>query len=64
MECYNQGDKELMDWFCPNCNSKNEIPLKCRDCDIWLCSACWMKHDVEMMKKNGLLICNCGEDHS
>lgn len=52
-----------MTWKCPNCNSVDEIPLRCRECEIWMCSACWMKHDVEEMKKRGLLQCPCGEEH-
>lgn len=46
----------IPDWFCTNCNSKNEIPLYCKECKIQICSACWLSHDVEMMKQKGLLV--------
>jgi len=48
---------EVPDWNCPNCDRKEEIPLFCKECDIWLCSACWLEHDVKMMKEQGLLKC-------
>jgi hypothetical protein len=48
---------------CPNCGSKDELPLKCRECDIWLCTHCWLSHDVKMMKQLGLLECPCGKSH-
>ena len=37
---------------CGNCNKEGGIPLICNGCNIWICSLCWMSHDVEMMKKN------------
>jgi len=48
---------------CSRCRNDLDLPLLCRECNIWLCSKCWLPHDVEMMKRKGLLLCSCGEDH-
>ena len=58
---YNKDN--VAEWVCPNCRSKDGLPLFCKECNIHTCSECWLAHDVEMMRKSGLLKCPCGEDH-
>ncbi len=51
------------DGNCSRCKEELDFPLYCKECKVWLCSNCWLPHDVEMMKKQGLLMCPCGEEH-
>jgi len=42
---------------CPSCNSVDELPLLCTKCtpNRWVCSACWLAHDVGEMKRLGVI---------
>ncbi len=55
--------EEEFDGNCSRCKGELDFPLYCKECKIWLCANCWLAHDVEMMKKQGLLMCPCGEEH-